>query len=154
MIVTALDHLVQQTVQTPAMHKALVWLQANCSNPDLPGRVEIDGKEVFALVQAYETKRAGEVLSFEAHRKYIDIQYICTGEEMMGWAPLDALQNATAYNPDKDVLEGDVLAKEMTPVLVRAGHAAIFYPEDAHAPKLAAGMPGAVRKIVMKVKYA
>lgn len=151
MIVTAFEHLDRQTLQTPAMQKAMGWLRANRANPDLAGRVEIDGKEIYALVQAYETQPAAEVVSCEAHRKYIDIQYICAGEEVMGWAPLEVLRNATAYNPDKDVLNGDVPAAEMTAVLVRAGQAAIFYPEDAHAPKLAAGAPGSVRKIVVKV---
>lgn len=152
MIVAALAHLSGQTRQTIAMQKAFAWLQANCTNPDLPARTEIDGKTIYALVQEYETLTGGGLVKCEAHRGYIDIQYIVSGEEMMGWAPLDNLQNPTAYNPEKDVLFGEVSTAELTPVQVRAGHAAIFYPEDAHAPKLAVGKPCAVRKIVIKVQ--
>jgi biofilm protein TabA len=154
MIIAAFEHLGGQTPQTPAMQKAIAWLSANRTASDLAQRVEIDGKGVYALVQEYETAAAGDIVNCEAHRKYIDIQYICSGEEVMGWAPLDALRAVTDYNPDKDVLHGDVPDVEMTAVLVRSGQAAIFYPEDAHAPKLAAGKPGAVRKIVVKVRCA
>ena len=154
MIVAALQHLADQTVQTSAMQKAFAWLKANYSAPDLPARVEIDGSDVYALVQAYQTEPAGVQVECEAHRKYADIQFICSGVEMMGWAPLDAIRDPGGYNPDKDVMKGGVPAAELTPVLVRAGYAAIFYPEDAHAPKLAAGSPSAVRKIVIKVRCA
>jgi len=154
MIVAALEHLPAQAAQNAAMQKAWDWLLANRANPDLPARVEIDGKAVFALVQAYETAPAGETVKCEAHRQYLDIQYIVSGEEMMGWAPLDALGSLTAYNPDKDVLFGEVPSSALTPVQVRAGHAAVFFPEDAHAPKLAVGTPCAVRKIVIKVQCA
>jgi YhcH/YjgK/YiaL family protein len=151
MIVAALTG---QTAQTAAMQKAFAWLRANCADVGLPARTEIDGKAIYALLQEYETLPAAETLKCEAHRGYIDIQYIVSGEEMMGWAPLDALLNPTAYNPEKDVLFGEVPAAALTPVIVRAGHAAIFYPEDAHAPKLAVGTPCAVRKIVIKVQCA
>jgi biofilm protein TabA len=154
MIVAALSHLPGQTTQSARMQQALAWLQANCSNPDLPARIEIDGKAIYAMVQEYETAAAGGLVKCEAHRAYLDIQYIATGEEMMGWAALDTLQNPTAYNPDKDVLFGEVAAAALTPVQVRAGQAAIFFPEDAHAPKLAVGAPCAVRKIVVKVLCA
>ena len=30
----------------------------------------------------------------EAHRNYLDIQYIVKGKEVMGWAPLEACQEA------------------------------------------------------------
>ena len=154
MIVAALSHLPGQTTQSARMQQALAWLQANQANPDLPARVEIDGKAIYAMVQEYETATAGALMKCEAHRAYLDIQYIATGEEMMGWAALDTLQNSTAYNPDKDVLFGEVAAAALTPVQVRAGQAAIFFPEDAHAPKLAVGAPCAVRKIVVKVLCA
>lgn len=152
MIVTALENLGTQVFQTSAMRKGLAWLRENHANSALPERVEIAGKEVYALVQSYETAVAGEEVRLEAHQNYIDIQYIVSGVEMMGWAPLDALYEATPYNPEKDVFHGLVPVAQLTPLLVRAGYAAVFYPEDAHAPKLAAGRPRAVKKIVVKVR--
>jgi YhcH/YjgK/YiaL family protein len=152
MIVAALEYLAGQAVSPAGLKKALEWLQEHAADALLPERVEIDGKAVYALVQAYETIPAGAEVKLEAHKRYIDIQYIVSGEEMMGWADVRALRQPTAYNPDKDVFHGLLAASEMTPVQVRAGQAAVFYPEDAHAPKLAVSTPTAVRKIVVKVQ--
>jgi YhcH/YjgK/YiaL family protein len=152
MIVAPLQDLARQVALNPRLKTALDWLAANAARSDLPERVEIDGKDVYALVQAYETAPAGEAMRLEAHQNYIDIQFIAAGEEVMGWAPVSELPEPTLYNPEKDVFHGNLPAKQLTPVLVKAGQAAIFYPADAHAPKLAGEKPAAVRKIVLKVR--
>jgi YhcH/YjgK/YiaL family protein len=151
MIVAELDELAKQMALTPALEKALAFLSEHRSAAGLAERVEIDGTAVYALVQDFETEPVGAEVDFEAHRLYLDIQYVVVGEELMGWAPLSELRGAGAYNPAKDVLHGLFPAAEMTPVRVKAGQAAVFFPQDAHAPKLAAGKPGWVKKIVVKV---
>src|SRR5512133_3967146 len=66
------------------------------------GRVELDGKRIVALPQGYATRdlRDGR---WEAHRRYIDIQYIVSGGEKMGWAPLVTLAPETPFDAEKDV---------------------------------------------------
>jgi biofilm protein TabA len=152
MIVAALEYLAGQAVSPAGLKKGLAWLKEHGGDASLPERVEIDGKAVYALVQTYETIPAGAEVKLEAHKNYIDIQYIVSGEEMMGWADVRALRQPTAYNPDKDVFHGTLPVIEMTPVQVHPGQAAVFYPEDAHAPKLAVTEPQTVRKIVVKVR--
>jgi biofilm protein TabA len=88
---------------------------------------------------------------FEHHRRYIDIQFIVAGEEVIGWAPADRMQVTEAYDPEKDIAFGTVPAGEATPVRLAAGELAVLYPEDGHAPRLAAGRPSPVFKIVVKV---
>lgn len=150
MIVTDLDSIERQAAMTPALRQALDFLL----RPDLAslpdGRVDVDGDRVFALPQRYETMNALPP-RFEYHRKYIDIQFIVSGEEIIGWAPAERMTVTDAYDRDKDIAFGTVAAGAMTPVLLRAGQMAILYPEDGHAPRLAAGKPSAVHKIVMKV---
>ena len=152
MLVTALENIPQQAALTPRLRKALDFLNNAHPSELPPGRVEIDGADVYALVQAYETETAEAEVEMEAHRKYIDVQYIASGEEMMAWAHLTDLRSPSAYNPEKDVLHGMLPAGETTPVRVSAGQAAIFYPEDAHAPKLSVSSPCAVKKVVVKVR--
>ena len=54
-----------------------------------PGTVPLsDGNRI--LVQEGVTKAKEEKLC-EAHRKYLDVQYIVEGEETVGWAPLETL---------------------------------------------------------------
>ena len=151
MIIAALADLSSRMALTPNLRRALDFLAAHPSGEGLAERVEIDGKEVFAMLQVFETVLAGEQVEMEAHRKYIDIQYVVSGEEVMGWAQLGTVAEMSAYNPEKDVQTGSFPTAEMTPALVRAGQAAVFFPEDAHAPKLAWVKPGMVKKIVVKV---
>jgi biofilm protein TabA len=151
MIVGKLDVLKGQIPSSPRLDKALAYL-AETSAQDLPdGRYEIDGDAVYALVQSYDTLPADEKSKYEAHRKYIDVQYIASGIEVMGWAPLADMVVTKEYLPEKDVVNGSCPFSASTLVKVAAGQAAIFFPEDAHAPKLAAGQPAPVKKIVIKV---
>ena len=50
-------------------------------------RYDIDGDDLFATVSEYMSKNE-ETTKFEAHRKYIDIQYVISGKEIMNIAPL------------------------------------------------------------------
>jgi biofilm protein TabA len=149
MIVTDLEHAAEQIALTPALQKAIAFLQQVRSQSLADGRVEIDGNRVYALVQSYDTKISEP--KFEAHRQYLDIQYIASGEEVIGWAFLDRMIVDAPYDEAKDACLGRVPALDVTPVRLSAGQLAVLYPSDAHAPKLAANTPTAVKKIVVKV---
>jgi len=114
-----------------------------------PGRYELDGDNLFVLVQKYDTlpKDQGK---WECHRKYIDIQYIAEGIEQIGFSNISNMKITTDYNPEKDVAflsgDGDV-------VTLTKGSYGIFFPDDAHKPKLAPeNKPGPVKKVVVKIK--
>ncbi len=109
-------------------------------------RVEIDGERVFALFQRYETKPEND--RPEAHRKYIDIQYLIEGEELIGVAPLAAMEREAEAAPERDIwfYEG-----ETAKLPLGGGRFAVFFPQDAHAPCIAAGECRPVRKLVLKV---
>ncbi|MEW6673863.1 MAG: YhcH/YjgK/YiaL family protein [Thermodesulfobacteriota bacterium] len=150
MIVTDLEHITGQIHMLPGMQKAIDYLRGIRGRAPAAGKVEIDGKRVIAGIQAYETIVTDTPL-LEAHRKYIDFQFMVSGEEVIAWAPLERLTITEPYDEEKENCLGTVPLKEATPVLLRAGQLAVFYPEDAHAPKLAAGKPAPVSKIVVKV---
>ena len=120
-------------------------------DPDTPlGRHLIDGEDLFAVVQEYETAPASEK-RFESHLRYIDIQYLASGRERMLHAPADTLQVETPYNDEKDVAfyQDPPVSSSM---LVLPGQFALFYPADGHKPGLMAGGRDAVRKVVLKVR--
>ncbi len=150
MIVTGLRHLDHQVPMTPALRKAFDFLQRWDIQKLADGRVEIEGDRVFAIVQRYETMMV-DAPKFEYHRKYIDVQFIASGEEVIGWTPIERMKIAEAYDADRDIAFGAVEKGKWTPVYVRAGQLAVLWPEDGHAPKLAAGAPSSVMKIVVKV---
>ena len=48
----------------------------------------------------------------EAHRKYMDIQYIVEGEEVMGWAPLEQLELVGEFDGLSPRLLADCILRE------------------------------------------
>jgi YhcH/YjgK/YiaL family protein len=148
MIVGELKGFGRQFPASPGLHKALEFLRRPGTSALPDGRYEVDGDRVYAMVQRYDTLGDGEP-RFEAHRKYIDVQYIAAGEEIIGWAALADLVQSEPYDPMKDVSFGR--ASRWSPLRLGEGMLAVLWPEDAHAPRLAAGKPGPVVKIVVKV---
>ena len=150
MIITDIKHIEHQVSMTVFFNKAIEFLRRLDIRNLADGRVDIDGQHVFALVQRYETVMT-DAPKFEYHRKYIDIQYIVSGKEVIGWAPAERMTITEAYDMEKDICFGIVPKEEITPVFLQAGQLVVLYPEDGHAPKLAAGAPSHVVKIVVKV---
>ena len=118
------------------------------------GRYEIQGKDVFAIVQTYLPKTHAEG-RWEAHRDCADIQYVVSGAERMGAASLVGVTVESPYDAEKDVefyhsVNGGNFFE------VNAGEFAVFYPHDVHMPslELAAGSakPQEVKKVVIKVR--
>lgn len=116
---------------------------------DLPtGRVEIDGDDIFAIVADGPTRLPAEC-RYESHRRYLDIQLVVAGEELMGYAPVSRLQVVEDFTLENDYAfyEG-----EGVDMLVPAGWFALFMPQDAHRPSMAIDhRPKRVRKVVIKV---
>jgi YhcH/YjgK/YiaL family protein len=119
-------------------------------SPDTPdGRHAIEGEKLFALVQSYTTAPAAEK-RFETHRKYIDIQYIVSGEEALLHAPAEGLEVSVPYDAEKEAMfYRDPAISSAT--ALRAGEFTIYFPNDAHKGACALHAPVAVRKIVLKV---
>ena len=110
------------------------------------GKHDIDGDTIFALVQEYNTKPSDEC-KLESHKKYIDIQYVIRGEEMMG---------VTTQNNQKIIEvneEKDYTFYEGTTSLVRVsnGMFTIFFPDDLHQPCVQTEFASEVKKVVIKV---
>ncbi len=103
----------------------------------------------YAVEMAYRTKSRAEGF-FETHRRYIDVQVLVAGEELMEVAPVSRLPMSQPYDAARDLIRhadyagGSVLR-------LAAGEVAVFWPVDAHMPALAAARAALVRKTVVKV---
>lgn len=150
MITTDLENAGRRLPQAPGFAKALEFLRRKDIKELPDGKYEIDAERVYAMVQRYETIAAAEP-EFEAHRKYTDIQFMAAGSEVIGWAPLEKVKITKVYDGGKDACFGTVPAGEWTQLRLGPGQLAVLGPEDAHAPRLAAGAPAPVIKIVVKV---
>ena len=85
----------------------------------------------------------------EAHRKYMDIQYIVKGKEVMGWADLAACTPAGEFNEDKDV---GMYNGNFEYITINEGICYVAFPEDAHMPGRHLDVPNDFVKVVVKLK--
>ncbi|MDD5435916.1 MAG: YhcH/YjgK/YiaL family protein, partial [Nitrospira sp.] len=92
MITDLLNNASQYSKMNMKIETALNYLQDTDLSNLKPGRYEIDGSDIFALMQNYETKPK-ENGFWEAHRKYIDIQYVIKGTELIGYANIVHLKS-------------------------------------------------------------
>ena len=113
------------------------------SIPD--GRFEIDGDDVFAIVDRRTGKGMNEA-TLEIHRRYIDIQFLVSGEDVMGFTPLSDCLLGQPFDQDRDV--GFFEDRPASWFEVKENCFAIFYPTDAHAPM---GTESDFHKVVVKV---
>lgn len=111
------------------------------------GIYEIDGKSIFAIVQEYDTKEEKDCF-LEGHTKYIDIQYMVQGTELMGIATKGD-QKIQSFDVEKDYTfyEG-----ETSYIKVGAGMFTLFFPDDLHRPCIRVGSETKVKKVVIKVQ--
>lgn len=108
---------------------------------------------VFALEQAYDTKLRADGF-FESHRKYIDVQVVVEGEELMEVIDATRITVRQPYNADRDLIVYED-SSEASQLRVYEGQATIFFPTDVHMPTLRIrAAPVAVRKTVVKVPVA
>jgi YhcH/YjgK/YiaL family protein len=128
---------------------ALRFLQTTDLASLPPGKVEIQGNQLYAMIQEYNTKPRAKGF-WEAHRQYIDVQYVVQGVERMGYANL-AHMRAGEYQADKDFLS---LEGEGNFLVMPAGMFIILTPEDPHMPGIAVDEPQSVKKVVVKVAVA
>ena len=119
-------------------------------DPDsLPlGRTDLSD-EVFVAVSEYTTKEPADV-RYEAHRQYIDLQYVASGSEYIGiQRDTTQLTCVQPYTESNDVAfytgEGELM--KATP-----DRFFIFFPKDAHRPCLKDSEPALLKKIVVKIK--
>jgi len=113
-----------------------------------PGRYEIDGDNIFALISQYQTKSESEG-KLEAHKKYIDVQYVIEGEELMGYTPLGGQEILEPYKEENDII---FYKGEKVFIKVTKGMFAIFFPEDVHMPGISVFESSPLKKLVIKVK--
>jgi YhcH/YjgK/YiaL family protein len=118
------------------------------------GRVAIEGERIFAIVSSYTTRPWDESTELEAHRKYIDMQFLLAGREVIGWASADGLPVNRGYDEVTDFWTGSCPLERVTLLRLAAGQVAVLYPSDAHVSQLEDVQPMQVRKVVVKIALA
>lgn len=148
MIYDTLDHLEAYRGVHPGVMRGLELLRDTDFSQWEDGRHEIDGERLFILLQSYETKLQNDTP--EAHRKYIDIQYLLSGQEQMGVGPLEEMTEEVEARPEGDIW---FYRGPLSTILLSGRRFTALWPGDAHAPGIAVDRkPAPCRKCVVKVR--
>ena len=129
--------------------KAFEYLKTTDLTNAAPGKTELDGENLFASVAEYLPKNREEV-RFESHKKYIDIQYVIKGEELMGITIRGNVTIDEPYIEEKDITFYTFDGGDYR--LATPANFLVFFPEDMHRPSISTGDSVMVKKVVVKVK--
>ena len=146
MILDRLERAELYNTLNPHLVRAFAFLRQE-GLKDLPdGRVDIDADNLYAVVLRAQGQPA-EKAKLEVHRKYIDVQYLLSGSDQMGWKDIKLCANSRGpYDPQADAqIFDDTPSASLN---VGPGDFAVFFPHDAHAPGIGTGP---FHKVVVKV---
>lgn len=131
---------------------AIIFLRSAAFQEMEPGEYEIDGRNVYYQVIDMTTKPWNEGKA-EVHRKHIDMQFLFSGKETIGFVD-DNGQNEVL----EDLLEQrDLLfyrdVNDLKKIDMIPGDFCVFYPNDVHMPGRENQGESAIRKIVYKINF-
>ncbi len=151
MIQTKVADLNRYVSLNPHFETAFAALAKMAAEPFVTGRHEVDGDNVYIIALDYDTHPV-ETAKSEAHKKYIDVMWIVSGKEQLGYYPTADHKNITmAYDESSDCLLADI-EKDTSYQQFFAGNVVILFPEDGHAPGLDLDGTQHVQKLIAKVR--
>jgi biofilm protein TabA len=114
------------------------------------GRYELDGDRVYLSLGMNNGK--GDKAKLEVHRRYLDIQCVLYGSDVIGWSSFtEYLHEEGPFDTQKDIqFFTDIPQYRFS---VPEGTFAIFFPSDAHAP-LGCAEDSQVLKAIFKLAIA
>ncbi len=146
MILDQLNNSAVYEALHPLFKQAFDYIKQHDLSQLEPGKIELQGQSLYISIQEPKGKKPEEA-RLETHAKYIDIQFLISGKERIGWKYEAECKDAQApYNPEKDITffnETPTAYADMKP-----GEFCIFFPGDAHAPCIA---DAPLKKAVVKV---
>ena len=146
MIIDTLENAEKYFSLNPRFATAFRYLRNPALRDSVAERSDVEGNNLYAVVSRKPGKKRQEA-KLEVHKKYIDIQFVLSGVDSMGWKPAHSCERIESpYNEEKDV--AFFSDDPVTWCAVPPGAFAIFFPEDAHAPMVS---DGEIHKVIMKV---
>ena len=130
-----------------SIKKGFEWLKSQELQSIEQGKYTIDGRNIYANVQEYETRQDAK---YEAHKKYIDIQYVIKGCESVGICDIKNCTTCTQYDTEKDIEFFNCNVNEEFYNL-NQGEFLVLFPNDAHKPSINPQKINSEKNIVKKV---
>lgn len=110
-------------------------------------RITVEDGVFWINIAEFDEVATGEK-QFEAHRDFLDLHFIIEGEEKFGYADIERLTEAKAYDKENDYL---LLSGDADVLTLKKGDFCVVFPEDAHIPVMGKG-DGKLKKAIVKIK--
>ncbi len=149
MVYDRLDNIAYYKGLSTDIFEGLLFL--NAATKEIENGVYDINPRVKAIISEYTTKEVNEY-GYEAHREFIDIQYLISGEELICCLPLEYLKETKPYNKDQDAAFYLETTNKPQELLIGNDYFTILFPQDGHMPQLCIKEPARVKKVVVKVK--
>lgn len=155
MIVDGIENLLKYEAVHPRFPEALAYLKTLLESGAEDGRHQPQGaNDSFYVNLMTGSTQPKDMAVAESHRKYIDVQVVIEGDELMCVPSAKSMPAVTTdYQPDGDyMLYAPIPVSECHQLQVHAGQFAVFFANELHAPMMSLNStPTPVRKAILKV---
>lgn len=132
-----------------ALQTAINYLKEHDFTKMEPGVYEVQGKDIYAQVFDTYTESADKRKP-EVHEKFIDVQFLVSGKEKLGFTP-----DTGTYEVEQRIEERDLIFYKQVQnegfLCAVPGCYHIFFPGDIHRPGVMWEESEMIRKVVVKV---
>ncbi|WP_179413439.1 YhcH/YjgK/YiaL family protein [Mucilaginibacter sp. E4BP6] len=146
--VNAMEFYKQYNTNKTVWDKVFAFMKNQDLKNLAPGNYPIDDKNAYATITNNPSKTL-ETAKWESHQKYVDLQYVISGEEKIGVAPVSTATIIKPYNPAKDAAN---YTADGTYYIATPSQFFLFFPPDAHRPNIKVDGYDTVKKLVIKIK--
>lgn len=133
-----------------AIRRVIDYLKSNDFVTMEPGVYDLEGKDIYVQVFDAETGPVEEKRP-ESHKEYLDVQFLASGEEKLGFTPDTGKYEIAEYIQERDLIFYKSVENEGF-IHAVPGCFSIFFPHDIHRPAVAVNENMTVRKVVVKVR--
>jgi biofilm protein TabA len=135
----------------PSLRKIIDFVESNNLLILAPGKHEIDGDKIFAMLVETNLKKRNEI-KLEAHRKYLDLHLVIKGNETIAWLPTFKGVSSMKFNKEEDYMffDNQLIEEDSTISWLKLAkdEFIICFPGDAHAPLIGEGK---IKKVIFKI---
>lgn len=139
----------QRYTHVPGVQTVIDYLNSTDLSLVENGKYELS-EDVIVKVMEYVTHEEPDEVLLEAHREYLDLQYVHSGNEQFLFQAIELGDEAVPYDKKKDV--EFFTAQYYSSIALTSGDFVIVFPNDLHVGNVNADGEESVKKFVFKLK--
>lgn len=145
MIIEDIKNIKKYEMLIPGISKAINKIQNLEEYHE--GKIPLDDGGYYMIQEGITN--SSEKMLFETHKRYIDVQYLLEGAEILEWSKKGSLAVKVSYDEKRDLEL--YFGEEEGQIYISQGMVYIMFPEDAHKACCHIEKPTRYVKAVIKI---